>query len=289
MNDLVLSPITRRQFELFVESPAQVLLVSGPTGSGKLTLAKRLAETILQLPAESLDSYPQALIIRPSDSKAIGIDAARQLERFMRLKVPIGESNSAVYNRVVIVEDSHLMTTEAQNALLKTLEEPPAGSLIIMTVSHEPALLPTVRSRAQSLPVQRPDQASLKKFFTSRGFSEDEIAKTYALSGGLAGLMHALLADQEHPLRLATEQARQLLSQPLYERLSLADTLSKDKILAADTLAIIQRMARLSLQSASGQAARRWQAILEASYQTSEALTANAQPKLALTNLALQF
>lgn len=285
MKDLVLHPATRQRLGFFMESPAQVVLVSGPAGSGKLTVAKRLAEAILELPPNGFDAYGQSLVIGPEDNKSIGIDAARRLERFMRLKVP----GNKTYDRAAIIEDSHLMTAEAQNALLKTLEEPPVGTIIIMTVSYEPALLPTVRSRAQSISIQRPRPEDVKEFFGSRGFSEEEIDKVYALSGGSPGLMNALLEEDDHPMKLATDQARLLLSQPLYERLAAIDGLSKDKLLAADTVAILQRMARISLQTADGPAARRWQKVLEASYRAAEALSANAQAKLALTDLALQF
>ncbi|HVX48268.1 MAG TPA: hypothetical protein VHA05_02855 [Candidatus Saccharimonadales bacterium] len=285
MNDLVLHPATRRQTELFIKSPAQVLIIAGPSGSGKLTLAKRLAEAVLELPKNNFDGYGQSIMVGAADGKAIGIESARQLERFTRLKVP----SAKPYNRAAIIEDAHLMTVEAQNALLKTLEEPPEGTLIIMTVSHEPALLPTVRSRAQSLAVQRPDQQSLAEFFAGRGFSEEDIYKIYTLAGGLPGLMNALLENDDHPLKLATEQARGLLTQPLYERLVTVDGLSKDRTLAIDTVAVLQRMARISLQNAAGKSAQRWQKVLEASYQAAEALNASAQPKLALTNLALQF
>lgn len=285
MKDIILHPVTERQLDPFIKSPAQVLLISGPAGSGKLTLAKRLAETTLELSDDGFDNYSQSVVIGPEDGKSIGIESARQLERFMRLKVP----GDKAYDRVAIIEDSHLMTTEAQNALLKTLEEPPAGTLIIMTVSYEPALLPTVRSRAQNLSVQRPDQQAMVKFFADRGFDSAAISQAYPLSGGLPGLMNALLEDDDHPLKKATEQARQLLSSPVFERLIIIDALSKDRILAVDTMTIMQRMARVSLQSATGRSARRWQEILETSYQTAEALRANAQPKLALTSLALQF
>ncbi|HET7059913.1 MAG TPA: hypothetical protein VFH99_01175 [Candidatus Saccharimonadales bacterium] len=284
--DLVLHPATRRQLEAFIKSPSQVLVLAGPEGAGKLALAKRLAGTILELPKDDFDSYGQALVISPEEGKkAIGIESARQLERFLRLKVPSGKR----HDRAVIIEGGHLMTVEAQNALLKTLEEPPTGTIIMITVSYEPALLPTVRSRAQTITVQRPGQQALREFFNSRGFDAPEIDRIYVLSGGLIGLMSALLESDDHPLLKATEQARQLLSQPLYERLITIDGLSKDRTLATDTAGVLQRMARISLQTASGQAAKRWQAVLEASYEATEALSASAQPKLALTNLALKF
>lgn len=285
MKDLIIHTSTRRQLERLVQAPSQVLVLAGPEGSGKLILAQRLAETIIGIPANGYTNNANCLAINPEDGKAIGIEAARRLERFLRLKVP----GKGSYNRAVIIEDGHLMTVEAQNALLKTLEEPPVGTIIIITVSYEPALLPTVRSRAQTISIERPDRQALTEFFNERGFDEAATERAYALTGGLIGSMSALLEDDEHPLRLATEQARQLLSQSTYDRLITVDTLSKDKPLAADTVDILQRMARISLQAATGKAARKWQSILGASYKASEALAANAQPKLVLTELVLQF
>lgn len=285
MKDLIIHTSTRRQFDRVVRTPSQVLVLAGPEGSGKLTLAQGLAEAVLGIVGGGFAANAQCLVVGPEDGKAIGIEAARQLERFLRLKVP----GKGVYNRAVVIQDGHLMTVEAQNALLKTLEEPPAGTIIIITVSYEPALLPTVRSRAQTIRVERPDRQTLSKYFNGRGFDEAATERAYALTGGLIGLMSALLEDEGHPLRLATEQARQLLSQSPYERLITVDALSKDKPLAVDTVDILQRMARISLQTATGKTARRWQSILKASYKASEALAVNAQPKLALTELVLQF
>lgn len=285
MKDLLVHPSTRQQLDNFQKEPAQAVMIVGPSGSGKLSLAQDLAESILELKPGALPLYAHALIVQPSDGKTIGIEAARQLEQFLRLKVP----GSKGHDRVIIIENGQLMTAEAQNALLKTLEEPPAGTVIIITVSHELALLPTVRSRTQAINIQRPDRQSMEEFFVQRGHKPDTIARTYALSGGLIGLMNALLEDEAHPLMLATEQARQLLSQPVYERLISVDALSKDKALAIDTVDVLQRMARLSLQTTHGQVAKKWQTILAASYETAEALAANAQAKLALTKLVLQF
>jgi hypothetical protein len=83
--------------------------------------------------------------------------------------------------------------------------------------------------------------------------------------------------------------ARRLLSATTYERLLMVDELTKQKQLAQDTVFILQQMARLSLQSAAGQAASKWQRILKASYEVAEELQQSAQPKLCLTNLMLNL
>lgn len=286
MTDIVVHPVTRQQLEAFQTKPTQAVLLIGPTGIGKFTVANQLGESILDLPAGGLEGHGYSSIIRPVEGKAIGIEAARELEHFLSLKVP-GDKQGC--NRLVIIEDSHLLTIEAQNALLKLLEEPPAGTCIILTANHEQALLPTIRSRVQSVSVQTPDKDALQKYFTQNGFEDKDIDRSYAISGGLPGLMSALLAEEEHPLLAATEQARQLLSRPAYERLNMVDSLAKQKELANDTVNILQQMARVSLRTANGTTAKRWQAVLKASYQAAEALANNGQPKLVMTNLVLQF
>ncbi len=286
MKDLVLHQLTRQRSESFAAAPSHALILSGPTGSGKRTLAVRMAEVILDLPADAFEGHPYTLIIAPEEEgKAIGIEAVRRLERFTALKVP----GKSAHDRAVLIENAHMMTVEAQNALLKLLEEPPEGTVMILTVNHEQTMLPTIRSRAQSIPVGRVERAVLDRYFSARGFDEQTIGRAYDISGGLPGLMHAMLDESEHPLLLATDYARKLLSQSVYERLTLVDELAKQKILAMDICNILQQMAHVSLQTANGQAAKKWQTVLRAAYDASEALAVSAQPKLALTNLMLSL
>jgi len=109
------------------------------------------------------------------------------------------------------------------------------------------------------------------------------------MSGGLPGLMSALLENEEHSLLLATETARRLLVQSPYERLLEVDELAKQRTLLSDTLFILQRMAHISLQSATPATAKRWQNVLSASYSASEALEQSAQPKLVLSTLMVSL
>jgi DNA polymerase III delta prime subunit len=259
-------------------------MLIGPRGSGKLTLAIKLAETVLGLSADSFANYPYKSIIEPEDGKAIGIEKVRELEHFLSLKVP----GKAEHNRAVIITEADLLTTEAQNALLKTLEEPPAGCLIILAVSHPEALLPTIRSRSQSLNPRRPPKTALETYFQA-DHDAAAIKRAYAVSGGLPGLMQAVLSETDHPLTQATELARRILSSTAYERLLLVDELAKDRSQALNTVFIMQQMAHVSLQTAEGPPAAKWQAVLTAAYDTERDLRGSAQPKLALLSLMLSL
>lgn len=285
MRDLLLHAVTRQQLERFLAAPSHAVMLTGPAGSGKLALASALAEAVLELEADTLADHPYALQVKPEAGKAIGIEAVRVLEQFLSLKVPGSQS----FDRVIIIENAHTLTTEAQNALLKTLEEPPQGTLLILTVHYPRAVLPTIRSRVQAIPINRLERSALEAHFQSRGFDAKAINQAYAITAGLPGLMHALLHEADHPLLAATVQARQLLSQSAYERLLSVDQLAKDKTLAADTIFILQQMAHVSLQTASGPAAKKWQRVLEAGYQAAEALEGSGQPKLVLTNLMIRL
>jgi len=285
MSDLLIHGHTQRLVDGYVESPTQAILLTGPKGVGKGSLAYHLAEQALSLENTSFKEYAYGLRVLPDkDKTSIGIEKVRELEQFLALKVP----RTAAYNRGVIIENADMLTTEAQNALLKTLEEPPEGTVLILTATHQKALLPTIISRVQTIPVQRPEKSKITAHFAQK-FPDASIDQKYAISGGLPGLLHSLLEDDEHPLLNATESARGLLQQTTYERLLQVDMLAKDKGLAADTVYILQQMAHVSLQSATGSTAKKWQGILKASHEATEALQANAQPKLVLTNLMLQL
>jgi hypothetical protein len=282
MTKLVLHPLTEQQLAAFTQAPPHALLLVGPGGVGKSSLAELLAESILELKPGSLDNYPYKLRLGEAEATSIGIEAVRDLEHFLSLRVPGEKSN----NRIVLIYDGDRLTIEAQNALLKTLEEPPAGTVIIITARHEKGLLPTIVSRVQTLPVRRPVRVELEKHFSQKT-PPDKLNQAYMMSGGLPGLMHALVNDAEHPLLAAAQSARLLLGQTTYERLLRVDELSKDKTGTLNMLVIMQQMAHISLQSAQGRAAQRWQTVLEACYEAHQALSESGQPKLVLTKLML--
>jgi DNA polymerase-3 subunit delta' len=282
MDHLSLNPSTKVQLDNYLKTPNHGLMLLGSSGMGKFSLAVAIAEQLLGI--EDFLRYPQGRILKtPEDKKLIPVELAREIVTFMSLKV----AGNRDIDRVVIIQDAQELSLSAQNALLKTLEEPPKGSVLILTANSEQNLLPTVKSRMQRITVQKPSKSDLRSSF--KALSDKDFDKFYAISAGLPGLMSALSAKEDHPLIEATSIARKILVSSTYERLGLVDQLSKDKELVINCLAIMQQMAELGLKNASSAAGQRWSKVLEASYNANEALSRNSQTKLTLTNLMLSL
>ncbi|MBX4196988.1 hypothetical protein KW801_00315 [Candidatus Saccharibacteria bacterium] len=225
-DNLLLHKVTRTQLQAFADQPANSLLITGAVGSGKKNLAKYLAASLLGTSAEKLTNHPYfTLIEKPADKSEISIDTVRKLIKNMELKAP---ASTNLINRVALLQNAQFLSSEAQNALLKLLEEPPAGTLLVLTAVSEDDLLPTVASRTQKIKVINPSLPESLKFFNQ--YKAPQIEAAWWLSQGGVGLLVALLVeDSNHPLKQAVDQAKQFLSQSPYKRLIFLQAVSKDR------------------------------------------------------------
>lgn len=202
------------------------LIFAGPEGIGKSTMAFRLARFLLkhghtigkagqesgglfgdELPQtlpESFDlapedpvfklvasgGHPDMLVIeREFDDKkgkmrdVVTVEQARKITPFLRRTASMGGW------RLVILDDADTMNRNAQNAILKILEEPPGQSLLILIAHRTGAMIPTIRSRCRVIPFSIPD----KEQFTELVRLEDsaigaaDLDMLYSLSAGSVG------------------------------------------------------------------------------------------------------
>lgn len=283
---LLLHDSTRRAVDTFIDQPTHALLLVAPTGMGKSTVAQYIACKLLGTTEIKLENHPYFKLLRSANSKTISIEAIRDAIHFTALRTAGSTA------RVIIIEDSHLMTLQAQNALLKTLEEPPAGTTIILTAPSELSLLPTIRSRVLQISLQMPASDRVVEYFKDINYPEPAVKKALLMSGGLPGLMHALLdTGSEHPLLAATDVARDILQKSTYDRLLLVDGLAKQKQLWLDTLFILGQMADIAIRQGSSNivALRRWHKILTTCNEATSQSLRNAQTKLVLLNFMLSL
>ncbi|MDZ4676161.1 MAG: DNA polymerase III subunit delta' [Oligoflexia bacterium] len=134
---------------------APAFLFSGPSGVGKKLVALAWAQGLLckqpNAPCGkcstcdriSRSQHPDLLIVSPGESPTLKIEQIRDIQNFISLKSYEGAA------KVVIIDEAQTMNAQSSNALLKTLEEPPAHCYFILVTSNKGALLSTIISRCQ--------------------------------------------------------------------------------------------------------------------------------------------
>src|SRR3972149_3788588 len=135
----------------------------GEPGVGKFSFAVGLAAYLETGKFQEL-SRPlgEILIIRPNDEGTISINDIRESKYFLFQK----PAHSP--RRTVIVDDAERLTPQAQHAILKIAEEPPASTLIMLVVSNSESLLPTLQSRLQKIYFPRVDSKLIAAMLIKR-------------------------------------------------------------------------------------------------------------------------
>lgn len=211
------------------------LLFQGPEGVGKGTVARALAAALLcETGAQDAcgdcaaclkiehHGHPDLLFVRrlpkkltkaeeerpPMDDLPDEEQAEQDLSNFVRVFQIRALARHAAFapregaRRVFVIDPADAMNAEAQNGLLKTLEEPPGQAVLMLVASRPHLLLPTVRSRCFGLRFGPLDPAELAAQLARRGMSKEEAAARATLAGGRPGL--ALRLD---PASLASRRS----------------------------------------------------------------------------------
>ncbi|HSD55588.1 MAG TPA: AAA family ATPase [Candidatus Saccharimonadales bacterium] len=288
MDQLVLHPHTKEQVSQFIATPTHAMLLTGSDGVGKFTLAEHIALEVLGVAPDK--AYTALKIVSPDEKNTISIESVRELQRYLQLKT-LGRQ---AFRRAVIVEHAQRMTTEAQNAFLKILEEPPQDTILLLTVDNPRSLLPTIMSRLQAISVSAPSEEAVRAFFGAAGKDATAISQAYFLAGGLPGLMSALLVgDDTHPLLAGVADAKAILQKQTFERLAMVEGLSKQKETAKYVLQALQHIAQTGLDQAAKKEdlakIKQWHHILKVSTNALNAMAQNANTKLVLSNAMLKL
>ena len=183
---------------------AHAFVFTGPTGVGKGLVARALALGLHcdTAPFDACGScgacrtivagtHPDVrMVAGPApDRRDISIEQVRDLQR------ELGFRSLSRHPKIGIIDDAHLLTLQAQNALLKTLEEPNGDSVLILVALQASALAPTILSRCQRLgfgPLPTPDVVAILQ---KQGRTPDEAAALASYASGSPGRALTLDAD----------------------------------------------------------------------------------------------
>ncbi|MDX6651260.1 MAG: polymerase subunit delta [Solirubrobacterales bacterium] len=181
-------------------------LFHGPRGTGKRAAARAFAAELLAQGSEDPDSarrraladpspHPDLVWLRPAGSQHLVGDVREQVIHAAALRPFEGE------RRVFVIESADAMQEESQNALLKTLEEPPSFAHLLL-LSAEPELIAeTVRSRCQPIAFAPLSPEAVERRLAGADAGSDERRAVARLSGGDADLAALLLSDPGRRIR----------------------------------------------------------------------------------------
>ena len=175
-------------------------LISGPAGSGKHTLARLIAAAVLcstHGPCLSCSvcrkvlagTHPDVIIADDPEKKTVSVSLVREIREEIYIRP--NEADRKIY----IFPRGQDMTIEAQNALLKVLEEPPAYGVFLLLTDNPERLLPTVRSRCTELTLQPLPDDTIRRALRAEypDAAEDAVMLACARSGGFLGQAKKLL------------------------------------------------------------------------------------------------
>ena len=324
--------VRRLQEAIRSERIGHAYLVSGPPGVGKTATAQAFAQALcctdqarsdpatpcglcracrnvqrgVHPDVESFSLDTQAMLAdKPGGASALSIDTVRRLRSAGAL-FPL-ESN----RRILIVDDAETMLEAAQQALLKTLEEPPLAVTLILLADEPDSLLETVRSRCQEVPIRPIPQAVVADTLLRRGVQGPLASEIAMLSRGSAGWALAAVADKKvlDARREERASAARWIASPRYEQLVTAfkfgDQFSKRR---SEVIGIVQAAIQLlrddmiAAAQAAGQATERspessmaaqltlsLSRAIAATLQCLSDLDSNVRPRLALEAMVVAW
>lgn len=248
-------------------SPRHAFLLTGIPSVGKRTLATRFAQALLcEHPADgspcfecgscrrvlrgihpdvalvSLDSQNALAGERGSKAATLTIETARSISAQAPLRPMNGEW------RFVIVDDAELLLPDAQEALLKTIEEPPPFLVLLLVSSDLEAILPTIRSRCEHFGLGAVPISEIESFLIDTGVDLDVAGAAASFSSGAPGWAIRAVDDTLLIERSASivEQAASWIESSDFERVAtafaLCDSIPKQR---GEAIAVIEASAGL--------------------------------------------
>lgn len=208
-------------------------LFAGIEGIGKKEIAKEFAKMLLCISDNKYcntcksciefdsNNNPDFLYIEP-DGNSVKIEQIRYIQRKIQEKPII--SNKKVY----IINDADKMTTEAQNCLLKTLEEPPEYSTIILIGSNENMFLSTIKSRCMIIHFSKIEDEKIRKYLEEKYELKDIKQNMLEMFQGSIGKA-VLLKDKKEQYEKIEVIVKSLKQKSIIDILNMSEILYKSK------------------------------------------------------------
>ena len=249
-------------------------LISGPSGVGKATLAYRMIRYLLggrgllgdlDIPSDdpvagriAAQGHGNLFVVkRPYDTKSKKLKSEIPVAEIRRLTEFFRETAAEEgLPRIGLIDKADELNANSENAVLKLLEEPPDGSVLILLADAPGRLLPTIRSRCFQLDLRPVPEPELKRWLAAQRSDEDHAELAVQLSRGAPGRAVALLQSSQSVLEPLTQFAESLSKGGAGRDLGMVSGLSGARFAADRALfwSVLQDYLALAAKHAAGQA-----------------------------------
>ncbi len=276
----LINPTTKKWIDAYVKRPQSALIMNS---SGDQLFGQKICEYIY---TELNNSKNCPLyIVELIDKKSIGIEDIRDLKVNLSLKA----NNQGEYSRFVLIKDADKLTTEAQNSLLKLIEELPDKTVVMMVVSDTSNILETIKSRCFSINLLPIARTQGEKYGKLNNVEAKKTEKAFLISEGKTTDFLELVHDSNTNIEDSIILAKKYLSINQIDR----QKINLDIIKNGDSLEFVQSLkltAKIGMKySRDVKSKNKWKNVIRETIYTENLLSNNVNSKLALLSLSVSL
>lgn len=272
----------------------------GPNQVGKRSTARYIAAQIIGVPVEKLDVHPDfSYYGRARDTKTGKLKRDISVEQARDIRSVLSKRSWTGGKTVLILDEAERLSIEAQNALLKILEEPARQSIIFLLTENDELLLPTIKSRVQLFYISSASEAAIKSALVEEGVDETVAAQAAQLGFGRIGRAFELARDEDkrRAVGAEVERLKHLIGRPFGVKLKEVENIfgegedaTEDRERLQSILAVwIMAWRGLLHEKNTAFTPERVLGIIDLLQEAREQVGKNVHPRLLVERALLQF
>lgn len=270
---------TKRVLEAYIHRPSSSVILESSMHSGIDEITEILASKLL---GKHHTSHTFTVDVTPK-SNTIGVEAIRELKSMLLTKI-----GGDKVGRLAVIKHAEHMTVEAQNALLKLLEEPTDNTVIVLQAVSSQHLLATIRSRCQVIPILPISHDQALQFAEEQGYDTAQFNSAYLLSGGEAALFEDLMRGTTIDVIEDIQQAKSFLSYQTFERLAQQKRFNEQAEVVR-LLSALVKICEAAMHAAKGKNTYAWASKLRTVKDCQQLLKVHVPHKLVFLKLCLEM
>jgi DNA polymerase III delta prime subunit len=272
---------TLKWIEAYLRNPKATTIIetNNDLGTG-LEVAQYLYSSLVK--SKSVPFYKLEI----KDKKSIGIEDVKGLKEYFSLKA----NSDGEYTRFAVIPRAELLTNEAQNALLKLIEELPERTVLVLIVNDASKVLNTISSRCFVIKLLPIEYDKAREYAVRNNFSDEKFTRSYLLSEGNASLFIEYISGESSEIDNVVRYSKEFISSSVFDRQNILSKYSKEEYTPIQLIKSIQLVSKSTMRNArSVDSKRRWKEVLEKSILAEDQLNSNVNSKLVLLNLSVSI